>query len=192
MRPMLHGGEVEFSFSRPDGTRGTVYGNDRALLLIDGAKLSPVVDYERRSGRINGKVVDELFARPSEFVGASTVDRWREFAGEPFEPKEVQQKCSDCRGTGLATCSHCESEIDCEYCDGTGSVTEKAEWPLRPYVRVRGKLHDARLLAPLLELVDGEASVSLAKDILMICGTGWRIAVMSMQPGTGDVEIVDF
>lgn len=39
--------------------------------------------------------------------------------------KKVVVKCKNCRGSGNTTCYHCDSEIECTDCDGTGG---KAEW----------------------------------------------------------------
>lgn len=34
------------------------------------------------------------------------------------------KRCPKCHGDGLWTCAHCDSEVDCEECGGTGKVEE--------------------------------------------------------------------
>lgn len=38
--------------------------------------------------------------------------------------KRLQTECRTCHGSGATACHHCGSDIDCDTCDGTGSVGE--------------------------------------------------------------------
>jgi len=185
------GNEFFFAYQRPDGTSATAVGSCYAVLRIDGhhppASLREYTVRNRPDP--SPAALDSVFKNkiaPAE--GPLTVAAWRELVGPPAVPTataEKQVKCKECRGLCVVECPHCEQDMDCEECDGTGKVTEGGhdERPECEPILVAGVKIDPRMTAVLVSLLpDGPVTVGTMSSgaILRIDGDGWAMLQMGM------------
>ncbi|CAB4159004.1 hypothetical protein UFOVP736_40 [uncultured Caudovirales phage] len=64
----------------------------------------------------------------------------------PACPADVE--CSECRGSGIITCSKCEHDHDCKKCTGTGWIEGASHWDLS----LGEERYNARLISHILAL----------------------------------------
>lgn len=123
------------------------------------------------------------------FAASVSVARLREFVGPA--PVEKASKCRECFGSGKAECPHCEQEMQCDECDGTGTVVESDREESEPGWMF-GKLFNRVLIAEFLPDVPAtqqvECSVGNSGDteIIRFAGCGWSLLVAGMHPDPGE------
>lgn len=177
--------EDVFAFHREDGSVSTVYGTTSCFLIIDGNKwTTDSIPYHMKPGSLRqvcGETIDRVLGLYKlESIGKCPVSKLRAAVGEPWvTPEPELVKCSECDGYGETTCSHCDSDIDCPDCDGTGKIGTAPDVPQR-FVDIAGDPFDALLLAQVLDVVPDEVvTVERGKNhglpILRINGDGWRV-----------------
>lgn len=196
----------------------TVISHPKALLLINGNYVTskpvpcgqrPVATKGANQRTPTGDTVLKIIGSFGDSVGADTVGRLRELAGEVPQYLCEQVACEKCKGEGETTCDYCKGsgETECSECshvntcdDCSGLGKDKCsgcggekfliedKWPEATYLRI-GAVHvDRRLLALMLSMVPNEAvTIGATDDVLRINGGDWRLAIVG-KAGVADAE----
>ncbi len=209
-----HAGSVlaPWCYRRPDGACATCLGNTIAILVISGQHLpgEPLEYKVKQPGayqKASGEFTDFIITKLTVPLFTARLVELQSLVGDPVPPPEpkppIDVECPECRGAREVECPHCEQLMDCETCDGTGTVKEDSDpddsIPCR-YLRVNGYLYNVTVFAPLIAgLPDCEIELREGTEVvskrLLVKGDGWSLLVQSLtldgKPKEGET-VVDF
>lgn len=165
---------------------GTPWSDEQYVYAADGLvavrlKASPelLAAYRRPKGGPQGPKVagigfdddyePEPLELPTELVNVTVEE-------------SITKKCEECNGGGVVDCCECGQEVECDICDGYGTITD--EPPELPPVKFSGHMLRAKVVRM---LQDHGATVYLVKGhngqvLRFTCGDVEGLAMTMTQP----------
>jgi hypothetical protein len=128
LKPFCDKQDFRYAFSNPFVKDGFRYATDSRICVRIPSSEPNTIPPEKKKDCPGVNVVFDNF--PSEgFRNIDELIAGREASG-PYDMRDCDcgelNECHKCLGSGTQCCPHCDQDMDCEDCDGTGEALQAA------------------------------------------------------------------